>query len=560
MAMYRDHQTERVAMLSFKPGNPSLGPSRLIGYLEGKTVVPCTRCRHCGFGEWETTLEPGKEYPVIIEERQRRLETGTIKSYVAHAYVPRQASAFWQQIYSNTETIELGTTGIEIVFLGGMAEAGSRTSALVIYNNQALLVDCGINVASLSRSQILEPHEMDLEDLESLSRVNELPEFEIMTHLMDVRGLQLVGILITHSHLDHYGGLVALKAILGDLMPPIYGTQFTRSMISHYVNDRDFRYPRLEPIEPGIETAIGPFRILPFGVPHAVMDALGYSIGVEGQESRVVFSGDLKAHYRTPRDIFAFTETLKGLPPTKALVLDSTNAGVPGLSGLEDEVEQGMIEILGRAPGRVIVTFFSTRFDRLKMLVELGALFGKEVGVWGASFKPTLEAARNRGLYLPNLSENRVFECDIIAVTGCQATDTSVAWRLSQGEQCGGISLRNDDTFVLSAVPIPGRITPVRMMLDNLLTTSEGDVWVDHHTRSKPIGCKETRTHVSGHGFQEDLRVVFESIQPEYVIPYHASVASMVDLADLVTSPATRHSLDPSHVILFEENGGRIVL
>ncbi len=558
--MYRDNQPpELVATLTFKPGDPSKD-SRLVTYYDSKTVIPCTRCRHCGFGEWEATLEPGKEYPVILEERQRRQGTAIIVSYVAHAWIPKQVSPFWQQIVAPIETIEIGSTGLEIVFLGGMAEAGSRACALIIYKGHALLVDCGINVASLSRGETLASHEIDLEDYESLARMKELPDFPILTHFLESREIQLVGILVTHSHLDHYGGLVALKSILGELMPQIYGTQFTRSMISHYCSDRGFPYPRLEPITPGTETAIGPFRILPFGVPHAVMDALGYSIGVEGEPSRVVFSGDLKAHYRTPRDIFTFTEALKGLPPTKALVLDSTNASVPGLSGLEDEVEQGMIEILSRAPGRVIVTFFSTRFDRLQMLVELGALFGKEVGVWGASFKPTLEAARNRGLYFSNLAEDKVFECDIIAVTGCQANDTSVAWRLALGERCGGISLRPDDTFVLSAVPIPGRITPVRMMLENCLNITGSEVWVDHYTKRAPVGCRKTRTHVSGHGFQEDIRIIFESLQPEYVIPYHASLPAMVDLADLVTSPNTRHCLDPSRVILFEDNGGTIVL
>jgi ribonuclease J len=546
-----------VETITFQTGDPSL-PSRLISYApDGLTVIPCHDWFCCG--SWEATLQPGFPYEVRLEKRVRFHRGIEIYSYRAHQPL-REKPSFFSDRFLVPQRWELTTAPkLEVIFLGGMAEAGSRACALLIHQGQALMVDCGLNVAALGRDEIQpDEEEVDAEDILALQKPALLPDFERLAQTFQ-EGIKLTGILVTHGHLDHYGGIPhLLERFWPDAQPPpIYSSPFTCSMLSHWAQQRGFSYLPMMPIKPGQELELGSFRVLPFAVPHSVMDALGFSIGVQNGP-RTVFTGDLKVHYRTARDYFETIEILRGLPETRLLVCDSTNAKVPGWSGLEQEVEEGWKEVIARAPGRVIITFFATRLDRLKLAAELAGKFGKSIGVWGTSFDPVLQAGENRGLTL-SLARQEVGNCEIVVVTGCQAQANSVAWGLGQGQTRGGIQIKPSDTIILSALPIPGRSGMVRRMLVGFLNQGS-EVYIDFDHQNAPIVCQRTRTHVSGHGFQEDLRTILEILQPQFLVPYHGAPQAMAALAELASSPETNHRLAAENIVLFADNGGSIVL
>ena len=546
-----------IETIVFRSGDPSLS-ARLIGRAsDGLTVIPCRDMFCCGF--WEATLQPGAAYNVRLERRTRFQYGNQIDSYRAHQPLVERPS-FFADRFLLPQRLELSRApNLEVIFLGGMAEAGSRACALVIHQDQAILVDCGLNVAALGQDEVKLDEESDPEDILALKKPILLPDFERLAEVFQ-GGVKLAGIFLTHGHLDHYGGIPHLveRFWKDQRPPPIYSGAFTCSMLSHHAGQRGLDYLPMVHLKHGQEVEVGPFQVLPFEVPHSVPDSFGFSIGVQGKQ-RIVFAGDLKVHFRTARDYFDTVEILRGLPETRLLILDSTNAAVPGWSGLEQEVEEGWKEVIARAPGRVIITFFSTRLDRLRLAAELAGKFKRSIGVWGTSFDPVIQAGENRGWTLP-LARQNVADCDIIIVTGCQAQTNSVAWGLSQGQTRGGIMIEDNDTIILSAMPIPGRRGPVRQMLEGFLTLGVNNLWVDHDHQNAPLVCKRTRTHVSGHGFQEDLRTVIERLQPQFLVPYHGTPRAMMALAELAIDPDTDTPMTAQDIVLFAENGGSITI
>jgi len=543
--------------LTFEPGNEALGPAKYIAYYNKLVVQPCNRafCPFCG--GFEEKILPGTEYEVVLTgpiiSRKGKL------SYIAHRYVPPPDRLLFKDKFITGEA-SIGSGHGRLVFLGGIGEAGNRVCFLAIHNQSAVMFDCGINVSALeaARPQPVQPPKPEdpLDEWLAFLNLNTpdeeepkpplYPDFDRLFELLGT-GIKLEAIVVSHGHLDHIGSLPELLRRMqeqGMALPTIYGTAFTNSMIHHHlesVRKEDPtipEYPLMEDIKAGQELRLGGFQIKPFSVYHSVPDSLGFAFMAEGDTAATLYTGDFKTRWQKHFDVFETANRFKALAtdwPIRLLIIDGTNACVPGFSGLEVDVQEGLAEALLSAAGPILVICFSSHIARIKEIFALaGAAKAGHVAIYGQSFKGPLEAASRMG-WDPTY-HNSLRRARVSIIAGCQANANSVAWRLSQGERIGGFQIDETCTVVESAMPIPGRGPAVAQMLRNFQEQG-ARVIVDpaFPEKGRIFGCEVMSVHRSGHGFAEDIRTVIKAVQADYVLPFHCSEEAMMEVAIIAT-------------------------
>lgn len=539
------------AELTFQTGDPSK-ESRVVSRYNSLVVIPCTYC--CG-PKWQIELEAemhgGQTSSVRLELKQT---SPTTFCYVAHR--PRVPSLFETRFLDGN--IHLGSSGVQIVPLGGVGEAGANACILIIYGQEAMMVDCGINVGELDawRKEVCSTEAPAEPEVSPFL----LPNYDLAEDYFKA-GIQLVGILITHDHFDHIGGLPAFisRFFPDGNYPPILAGRFSCSLAARRLEEKlPDHYLNTQTLNPREPVRLGEFTITPFEVPHSIIDSLGYSIQVGGRT--ILCTGDFKLRHGHD-DLYETLATLREFKQPDLAIVDATYASAPGWSALEAEVELGLLGALNRffitreSGGRLFVTFFSSHWQRLKNLVRLTRRLGydKPIGIMGKSFDEVIQAADANGERLP-LAEGNPARSEILVITGCQATLRSVAVRLSQGRSAGdeasSIRLKPGDLFALAANPIPGHGRDVERMLAGFREQGV-EIIVDHDYPGVALGCQRDRLHASGHEYAGGHAAALNALEPRFLLPYHASPSNMVALAD----NAYRLGLAPEEIILPAKNG-----
>jgi ribonuclease J len=425
---------------------------------------------------------------------------------------------------------------LKIIPLGGLGEIGKNMMAIE-FANDIVIIDAGLMFPE--------------EDMLGVDLV--IPD---ISYLLERRE-KLRGIIITHGHEDHIG---ALPYILPELDVPVYGTRLTKGLISVKLKEhRNSKKATIKTIQPGVKFTLGNFKIEPFSVCHSIPDSLGFILYTP--MGMVVHSGDFKIDY-TPVDGRP-TELAKlaqlGAQGVLLLLADSTYAELPGYTPSETVVGKALDGIIADAPGRVIITTFSSLISRIQQVIDAAAKHNRHVFVIGRSMKDTVRIATELGYLnsppdvirrfeeIHHLPHNKI----ILLTTGSQGEPTSALVRIANRDN-NQVNIIPGDTVIMSATPVPGNEALVNRTIDNLFRQG-----------AQVVYDKLAQVHVHGHGSQEELKLLLSLVRPKFFVPIHGEYRHLslhAKLAKSLGMPETNiFVLENGTVLELDREKGRIV-
>ncbi|MEM7111596.1 MAG: ribonuclease J [Chloroflexota bacterium] len=388
------------------------------------------------------------------------------------------------------------TKKLKIIPLGGLGEIGKNMTVLEYGRNQ-IIIDCGVMFPE--------------NDMYGIDLV--LPQFDYVKQNEEI----LRGIVLTHGHQDHIGGLPYL---LKEVSAPIYGTPLTLGMVERPLIEANVLHKtNLEPIDDSQTLHLGPFRISPFTVAHSIPGAVG--LVIDTPVGAVVHTGDYKLDETPSGGHTTDLTRLRELTPNGVLAMlgDSTNADRPGRTPTEKVVADTLDQLFAEAVGqRIIIATFSSLLARLQEVVYLAEKYGRKIGITGRSLIQNIELARDLGYMeipegmLVDLNSRVPDKELLILCTGSQGEPRSALNRMAKGEH-RQIQVHSGDTIIISGGTIPGNEEDVGRMLNNLFARGANVIY-------GPLAT----VHVSGHGNREDMRLMLEAVQPSYLIPAHGEL------------------------------------
>ncbi len=413
---------------------------------------------------------------------------------------------------------------IKVSFLGGLNEVG-KNMTLFEYGEDMFLVDCGLAFPD--------------QDMLGVDLV--LPDFTYVERNAD----RIRGIVITHGHEDHIGGLPYLLKVLN---VPVYGTKLTVGLIQGKLREHGLlNSASLNVINPGDVITLGGFTVEAIHVNHSIPDALGLAIRCEG--GTIVHTGDFKID-TTPIDggMMALGRLAEiGQEGVLCLMSDSTNAERPGFTESERKVGESF-ETLFRKAGnnRIIVATFSSNIHRVQQIMNVAASLGRKVALVGRSLENVVSISAELG-YL-NVPEGIVIDINminrypadklVIITTGSQGEPMSALTRMAFSDH-RKVEIHPNDYVIISATPIPGNEKTVSRVVNELMKLGADVVYE-----------KMYEVHVSGHACQEELKMIMGIVKPKYFIPVHGELKHLRKHAGLALSMGI-----PKENILIADNG-----
>ena len=416
---------------------------------------------------------------------------------------------------------------LRIIPLGGLGEIGKNMTVFEL-GNDAIIIDSGIMFPA--------------NDMHGVDYI--IPDYQ---YLIERRNeLTIHGILYTHGHEDHIGAVQHVVEAFPNV--PIYATQLTAGLLE--VKLRDGRlYDEKKPInviKGGDVLKIGPFKVEPFHMTHSIPDCVGYAI--ETPYGLIVHTGDYKfdsSPVDGRRPDFARLASF-GKRGVKLLMADSTNADKAGWTQSESTIEPAFEKVFKTAKGRIMVATFASLISRVQQVANVAQRYNRKLVITGYTMKEYVKLARELG-YL-NIPDNVLVDSGklssiephkvVLMVTGTQGEPSAVLGKLSIGRH-RFLDIQKDDTIILSSHPIPGNEEMVYRTINRLIQRGANVVY-------DPI----EKVHVSGHACQEEMRLMLNLIQPQYVMPVHGEVRHFVQHARLAVETGV-----PENNVIIAENG-----
>lgn len=382
---------------------------------------------------------------------------------------------------------------LKIIVLGGLEEVG-RNCTLLEYDNDIIIIDMGLQFPE--------------EDMPGIDYI--IPN---MNYLKG-KEKNIRGVIITHAHYDHIGGIPHLIPKLG--YPPIYGLPLTNAIIKKRQEDYKGLKPlKINNIKLDDKLRLGKFDLEFFHLNHNIPDTMG--IFISTPEGNVIHTGDWKFDYQPsgekPADLQKIAEF--GSRGIMALMSDSTNASQPGHQTSETEVSSNLEQILSHAKGRVIVGTFASLLSRIKQIIEAAEKLGKVVALDGYSMKSNVAIAKELSYMkfspktLIDLRHANKYpdERVVIVCTGAQGEKNASLMRIANGEH-RNIKLTPGDLVVFSSSVIPGNERTVQRLKDTLFRKG-ADV----------IHYQMMDVHAGGHAKADDVKLMTRLINPKYFVP-----------------------------------------
>ena len=335
-----------------------------------------------------------------------------------------------------------------------------------------------------------------------------------MTYIRKNRS-RVVGIVLTHGHEDHIGGLPFL---LREVNVPVYGTAFTLELVRHKLEEHGLiDSATLHMISPRDRLRIGPFEIEFIRVCHSVVDGVG--LAIRTPLGLVVHTGDFKIDHTTPHsmktDVNGFAKC--GEEGVLALLSDSTNVEKEGYTISSDEIGSTLSRVTSGRKGRIIVALFASNINRIQKIIDIAEKQQRKIVFNGRSIELSVRIAKELGyLKIKEDMEIDVASLDeyqdeeiVMVMTGSQGEPMSALARMSTGSH-KQIKIKKDDTVLLSSKFIPGNEKAIAHIINNL-----------YRRGADVIYEKISAIHVSGHAFQEELKLMMNLTRPKYFIPIH---------------------------------------
>jgi ribonuclease J len=399
---------------------------------------------------------------------------------------------------------------LRILPLGGLGEIG-KNMTVVELGGRIVVIDTGLMFPTAEMLGI---------DLV-------LPDFDYLRNRLG----DIEAIVLTHGHEDHVGALPYVLREVG-IPPAIYGGKLTVGMVRSKIEEHKLRDVPLRDLEPGRIEKAGPFGIEMIHMSHSIPDAC--AVALHTDLGPVLFTGDYKFD-QTPVDgepaDFARLAELGG-DGLLCLCGDSTNADRPGVATSESSVGPALLSTFARCEGRIIVTCFASNLHRVQQVIDAAEKLDRKVALVGRSMRKNFNIASNLGmahapdglLIQPREIEDYADEEVIAISTGSQGEPLSALRRMAHGEH-RDVELHSGDTVVFSATPVPGNERSVNETIDRIFEIG-----------ARVITAADAPIHASGHGYQEDMKLMLNLTRPKYVMPFHGDYKRLRLHAELAES------------------------
>ena len=396
---------------------------------------------------------------------------------------------------------------VKVSFLGGLNEIGKNIT-LIECEGDMIIIDCG----------------MAFPDGDMLGVDLVIPDFTYIEQNFD----KVKGIVLTHGHEDHIGGLPYL---LSRVNIPIYGTPLTLGLVGNKLKEHSlFNKAKLNVVNAGDTIRLGCMEVKFIHVNHSIPDAVAFAIRTPA--GTLVHTGDFKIDC-TPIlgdaiDFSSFAQA--GDEGVLALLAESTNASRPGFTRTERLVSDSLNMLFNNAANyRIIIATFASNVNRVQQIIDCAAKYGRKVAFSGRSMVNYMDVAKKLG-YL-NVPDNILIDLDmldkypreqiVLVTTGSQGEPMSALSRMAYSDH-RKVMVGEGDFIIISAKPIPGNEKTVGNVVDELLKR----------------GCKVIYesmydVHVSGHACQEELKIIHRLVRPKFFIPVHGEQKHLRKHADL---------------------------
>ncbi len=398
---------------------------------------------------------------------------------------------------------------LKLIPLGGLGEIGLNMMVLE-YGDTILLIDSGL---------------MFPED-EMLGIDFVIPDFSYLLKNRD----RVSALVLTHGHEDHIG---AIPFLLREFHIPIYGTALTLALVREKLREHNLiEQSELIQVSPRQLIDVGPFRVEFIQVCHSIPDGVGLAIRTPA--GTIIHSGDFKID-NTPVDGKKFDIARLGLYGEEGVLMllsDSTNVEREGYTLSEKEVGITIREIFQQKRGRIIVAVFASNLHRIQQMINISREFGRKVLLNGKSMVTNVRIARELGYLdftpfdeitiqeLQSMPDDRV----LMLTTGTQGEPMSALSRMAFNDH-KKLKVKSGDTIILSSRFIPGNERTIQHIINHLCRNGADVI----HEQVKDI-------HVSGHAYQEELKILINMVQPRFFVPIHGEYRHLVKHQRLAVS------------------------
>ena len=383
---------------------------------------------------------------------------------------------------------------LEVSFLGGVGEIGKNMTAIE-YGDDIIIIDAG-----------------------AIFPTEETPGIDLivpdLTYLIENKN-KVRGVILTHGHEDHIGGVPYL---LKELKIPVAGTKLTLALVDNKLREHRINDAKLITVTPGKTLQMGCFKILPVNVNHSIAGSL--ALAIQTPQGVIFHSGDFKIDLTPVAGEPIDLKTISDIGSAGVLLYmgESTNIERAGFTMSETVVGATLDRLFAEnTDRRLIIATFASNVHRIQQIIDLAVKYGRKVALSGRSMLNVIDAAEKIGeIRVPegaliDISKIKNFKDSQIVVisTGSQGEPMSALTRMANGDS-NAVSVGENDTVIISASPIPGNEKPVYKVINNLYRKGANVVYESLEN-----------IHVSGHACREEHKIMHNLLKPRYFIPVH---------------------------------------
>ena len=412
------------------------------------------------------------------------------------------------------EEVRMKKSPLKIIPLGGLLEIGKNITVFE-YEDEIIIVDCGLAFPTEDMLGV----DLVVADTTYLERNKD----------------KIKGLVITHGHEDHIGGIPYL---LRQVNVPIYATRFTLGLLRNKLDEhRLLKSTKMYEVNQGEIVNFGKFKVEFIRTSHSIPDAVAFAI--ETPIGTVVHTGDFKIDY-TPIDgqkinFGRFAEI--GEKGVMLLMSDSTNAERKGFTKSESSIGEVLDELFAHCKKRIVVATFASNVHRVQQIINSSVEYGRKVAICGRSMVKMIDTAVELG-YM-DVPKNTIIDIDMIKnypdealtiiTTGSQGEPMSALTRMAAGEH-RKVEITPNDLVIISANPIPGNEKFVSKVIDDLMQIG-----------AEVVYSSLADIHVSGHACQEEQKLMLSLIKPKYFMPVHGEYRQLIAHAETAEKMGVPH-------------------
>ena len=392
--------------------------------------------------------------------------------------------------------------------LGGLGEVGKNMYTFT-HDDEIFIVDCGVMFPE--------------DNLMGIDYV--LPDFNPLKNVKQ----NIKGLIITHGHEDHIGSIPFL--LMQIEIPVIYAPNIASKLIKNKLSERNIKCPKIITINEDLNIKTKHFNIEFFTTTHSIPDSFGMAI--KTVNGTIVETGDFKFDLTPIGPVANMGKIARiGNEGVTLLMSDSTNALIPGFSNSESVVDEALSEIFAdNTKSRIILATFASNIYRLTHIVETCKHYNRKVAVFGRSMNTNIDIAiecgyiKDKDIFITSEEANRLDPSKVcLLCTGSQGEPLAALSRIANGSD-RNITLMPEDTVIFSSSPIPGNAMSINRVI-NKLYLKGAKVYTN---------ASEQNVHTSGHGRQDELKLLMRLVKPKYFMPMHGEYRMLSAHAHLAT-------------------------